>query len=770
MFKKFSFYFVALLSAVLFSGCAKDEPEEEEVIELFAENYTADSSSKLAVQDANTYWVDGDTMWVNGGAYWIKITNPDGSSAKAYTDDRHWRVFKPKYICAIYPFSAYVGDPPTTSTNKKNFEVRVPDTYNYKESGSASGSKQILDGLPMVAYGATYNDSKQYIDALNFKHLTAAITVRVKNLITGGSITLEKIELINNKYQLSGDMMVTFSDGDPGIKTVEGSHAIPYNNNGTSNNMVTLNFPDKYKITGEYKDFQIPILPVGDDPSTFTIKVYYKAVDGEGVTYKYPTYVRHTNATEDHPEGDDCDKSIARACLGYAVTKIDGSDKQPLFAGQTTSVTVNGTTVSGNFYEIATPEDLITLAEALDDTEDPWKGADGKLFQQSNYIVTEDIDMDGQKIVPIHYYNLNGTEPCCFNGNGHTIKNFTANSVNQNEPNSCGLFGRSGGSHIIITNLNVENATYEFAHVGADGQKLVSTDVNPCSAVGGIYAVIDDEDIVIDNCTVTNIKMGSTNSTRAATTQTDFYAAGIVGLATRNVTIRNCKVGKATVDNTNDAASGKLVDQFGGAIGRIDIQDHPSDVITIENFTYDQSAVMVGSPAVFTPEQNTDPLTFDNGLKNVRYGGLIANITRGCTLYVKNCKVNHNAVLNTLIKDDGDGKATNIFVAGLIGTIKSEIMRAYIDAACEIHGTIENNSLASYTNDYEINLYISGDKKGNFKKLNETGSVDALEASHTTLSLTTSASKSTSFRYPSQTLFSTGTKSDSPTPKKTKRA
>ena len=96
---------MALLGVVLFTGCAKDEPEyeDDDVITLFAEGYTSNNSSKLAVQGAKTYWVDGEKIWVNGATYQVTVKYPSGEdSAKAArpspNPDNYNRKFK-RFIC-----------------------------------------------------------------------------------------------------------------------------------------------------------------------------------------------------------------------------------------------------------------------------------------------------------------------------------------------------------------------------------------------------------------------------------------------------------------------------------------------------------------------------------------------------------------------------------------------------------------------------------------------------------------------------------------------
>jgi hypothetical protein len=267
------------------------------------------------------------------------------------------------------------------------------------------------------------------------------------------------------------------------------------------------------------------------------------------------------------------------------------------------------------FFGIGTIDELVNLSKAMDSL---WTTHDGAgSYNTSNYIVINDIDMQGTKLTPIHYYNLNGTGRCYFDGQGYTISNFVASSINENEPNCCGLFGRSSGDSITIKNLNIDNATYTFNHVA---RTILNYDANPCSAVGGIYAVIDKNGIVIENCHVTNIRIGASGSVMSGDDQTDFYASGIVGLVHNGVIIRNCSVGSVIIDNTYDASNRSLVVQFGPAIGRIDVGNSngsntyqkagdKAPVITVDNFIYDQGSTV---------------LTFDANLKNIRYGGIVA--------------------------------------------------------------------------------------------------------------------------------------------------
>lgn len=644
-------------------------------------------------------------MWVNGGTYVVHVTDPYGDSAWAERPNpknNYNRKFKSGYVCVIYPFSAIVDW--NDYTARKIFTVNVPREYKYKESGRASGSKQILDGLPMVAYRGNLTNNN--VDALYFKHLTAALTVRVTNKNLDGYIEVEKIVVINNKYQLCGNVQVTLGDSDPVIKTEGGSYAIPYEKN--SPDSVTLNFPNGYQIS-DYHDFQIPILPVGSGNSQFTIKVYgksYTSTSSGWVIRKYGPYKKSTNESN---------KAIGRACLGYAPLSLKREDSKELFAKIDTTITLSDgrSSVTGDFYKIYSNEDLKELSDVLDERENPLRGSeDAPLFHNSNYIVMDNINMGGDTIVPLHYYNEGGTERCYFYGNGKTVSNVVISSVNENDPHCCGFFGRTAGDDITIDNLTIDSASYEIAHTK---EKIIGYDANYCSAVGGIYACVDHNGIVIQGCHVRNVTMGSVGKAQGST---DYYSGGIVGVVFTSVTIRNCSVGTVTVDNSHDSSSSRplVVDQFGAAVARIDVGDgsgsntygtivHPNrtpigdtarvPAVIIENFSYDQGGT---------------ELKFVAGLRNVRYGGLVGNITRGGRLIMRNCSVNHKVKIL--------GKPSEaLFVSGLIGCAKiTQIMGLHLRANCSVTGTIVNNApeFTDYTSDqFVISKYCSVIERSN---------------------------------------------------------
>ena len=641
------FKIVGIVALAMVAGCTKDDGMQ--LVKLYADGFEPDANAqKAAVDGKYTYWISGDDVRINQNVYSVSVPSSTDEAAAAHVLVDPTNTYK-----AVYPSSIYESD------NNTNYTVKVPWQYFYHENGG----KQVLNGLPMAAYySGTVNPTE-----LSFRHLTAALTVRVKNE-KSHALDIDRIVLVNDQYQLSGNYTFDISNfsatGTPVIAPHKTGHA----------DSVVIHFVEYPKriASGQYIDVQVPILPVGTDNSTFTIKVFCH-LQGSRFIFTRSTPSRNN--------------SIGRSCLGYAVAKYNADQPaDDLFDTQTGED-------GRNYYEIGSVDELRNLSTAMDSM---WTTSDGQgQYIHANYVVTNDIDMQGEVLTPIHYYNLGGESRCYFDGQGHTISNFVASSVDENEPNCCGLFGKSSGDSITIKNLNIDNAQYDFAHVK---QKIIDFDQNPCSAVGGIYAVVDHKGIVIENCTVQNIRMGATDNVMSGEQQTDFYASGIVGLCQTDLIIRNCFVGNVTIDNSNDASSKALVDQFGPAIGRIDVGNtngsntygqigSRSPVVLIENFTY---------------IQGENPLVFEHDLKNIRYGGIVANITRGGQLVLKNCRTIHNVVVHK--------PSTAMYLGGIIGSNKctSKNMALYLGSDCVVGGTIDNQATATFNNSYQVEKYVAG--------------------------------------------------------------
>ena len=662
-----NFLFLALGCAMLMTSCVKDEPNAY-FIKLFAEGFTPDgSASKAAVSGDATYWVAGDDLWINNYRYEIIASGGEAVASGVHQEGEDNKVYR-----AVYPVSAHDG-----AITSDNITINVPNEYIYRESEG----KQVLDGLPMVAYHSGSDP-----EGLNFKHVTAAITVRVKNVLDK-SIDLSSIELINDVYKLSGTVPVNLSQC-----ASDGTPTITAQTKTGDDNRVTITFVDvKTIVAGGYVDIQIPILPVGDANSQFTVKIN---AHNQGVRYAYS-----------RTQSGARDNTIERGYLGYATARYESEEVEvkDLF-----DVTTEG---GKDYYEISSPDDLANLSNAM---KNGWTDKDGEegAYKYANYKVTSEIDFQGATISPIHFYNQNGTGECVFDGGGNLIHNVTFDSGTEENSNACGFFAGTDGENIKVQNLNLQDANFVFHHRDA---KLISYDDNYTTSVGGVFGVVDKPGVEIVNCTISHITIGCSegaNPTMAPNkNQCDYYASGLVGLCTTELKICSCYVGTVEVENNEvQAKLGNMVDQFGAAVGRWDVGDKNSSnsyataganapLLSIDHFTYDQGSTQ---------------LTFIGGLRNIRYGGIIANVTRGGILRMTNCSVKHNLKLN-------GAPTTEMYVAGVVGCFKNSLKTGFYMKDCTCCGTIENQAISGYTNSFQINKFYSLGPNLKALKDSETG-------------------------------------------------
>ncbi len=682
--KKIIFLF-APLCAMLMVGCVKDEPNAK-FIKLYAEGLTPSSkSAKAAVAGNATYWVDGDRVRINSQVFKVLVADPASGVAVAEMEEG---AAPTGPISAVYPAEIYKSNTGSTYT------ITVPDRYVYRETGIASGHKQILDGLPMVSYS-----SETAPESLVFSHLTAAITVRVKNTLDV-DVDIYQIDLINDQYKLSGDIAVNFSGFVADANSVPRPVVSAAEKAG--GDTVTLIFDEVKKTVpaGEYRDIQIPILPIGgggtegNPDSKFTVKIEARKTDNPGVRYLYS---RVQGADGEHPAGVAKDNTILRAQLGYATSRFDATSTPPLDIFDKMSDGVHD-----GYYAINSADDFKELADALNKK---WDNKDDNGYNHSNYYITADIDMNYDTIPPLHYYSEN----CTFDGGEHTISNVYIDSRKQNDEqeNLCGLFTEPEGDSITIKGINIDNVEYIFGHKDL---KVLEYDQYDQSCVGGIFGQVGQrvnekgktvkvKGTVIEDCHLTNVKMGaagSITSVEATHDQVDEYFGGIVGLVCGDCEIRNCSLTNIDVDNENDYGSKKIIDQFGGAIGRIDVGNKGGEytyqvakdncpIIKVKDFTYDQG---------------DDYLVFHKDLKQIRYGGVVSSVTRGGKLYLENITVKH--------KVDVQRPTGNMSVGGLIGLYKATNKWAlHVSGNIYVQGEAKNNGcVATYgKGQWQFNRY-----------------------------------------------------------------
>lgn len=245
MKKSIVFVMVFLGCLVVMTGCRKDDMASG--IMLTTERFMQDGVKTSVVGD-EVHWVNGDAVRINGQTGTVEVS---GSTARAVGFESLSGAIRGYYPSSII-----------TATGAANENTDSPMiVFPHRYASSFSGSSQII-GLPMVgraSEGAT---------AILFKHLSAAVNVRVKNSTGREKLYLDSVIVISADKQLCGTATVTLSSSDDPV--VSGA------SNVESNRSVVVYFDEPVLISGDYLQVQVPILPVAGGELTF--KVYTHAL------------------------------------------------------------------------------------------------------------------------------------------------------------------------------------------------------------------------------------------------------------------------------------------------------------------------------------------------------------------------------------------------------------------------------------------------------------------------------------------------------------
>ena len=245
MKKSIVFVMVFLGCLVVMTGCRKDDMAGG--IMLTTESFVQDGMKTSVVGD-EVHWVDGDAVRINGQTGTVEVS---GSTARAVGIESLSGAIRGYYPASII-----------TATGAANENTDSPTiVFPHRYASSFSGSSQII-GLPMVgraSEGAT---------AILFKHLSAAVNVRVKNSTGREKLYLDSVIVISADKQLCGTATVTLSSSDDPV--VSGA------SNVEANRSVVVYFDEPVLISGDYLQVQVPILPVAGGELTF--KVYTHAL------------------------------------------------------------------------------------------------------------------------------------------------------------------------------------------------------------------------------------------------------------------------------------------------------------------------------------------------------------------------------------------------------------------------------------------------------------------------------------------------------------
>lgn len=412
-----SFCFSAI--CLLFASCEKTT--DRGLIELAFESYSG--STKVAVEHCEASWVERETIRINGTEAGVEYV---GGVPML-------RVPSQPINRAVYPTSL-------TDASLTDDEVTLtfPSTYHYRVDNTLG--RQLLEA-PLAA--RTMDG-----DALEFKHLTAALSVAITNSEASKPLSLESITVTSDAYQLCGSRTIHLDN----IGSIAAATS-----NTAAERTVELLFDQFCDLpAGEKAYFMIPILPVGTD-NHFTVTIVYHY---QGTRY---TYTRVQGTSE-------ADRSIARNELAYAPVSLAAA------TGSNTTSSSLFTRQAGK-NQVFTPQDFVLMVQALNEG---WGN-----YRSETFSIAEDLDMAGHAIKPIRgdlFTNL-------IEFNGKTISNLTIESEVISSQYRCGLFYdklRGDVDGLCLDNLVLRHT---------------STESGGTLCVGGLCSNARGA-ITINNCTV----------------------------------------------------------------------------------------------------------------------------------------------------------------------------------------------------------------------------------------------------------------------------
>jgi len=244
------------------TGCTKDSMFDltglpEGAFLLTAERKSQDHGTKTAAQGNRVYWVNGDQVYLRGNTYSVTVDN-----GKAYISGA------PSGEGDIYGY--YPATIKPDSPNQDNVTISIPNNY----TSSFVGGRQIIQ-LPMIGKAAA--DAS----GIEFKHLTAAMFVRIKNT-SDYDLVLDAVSVSSANQKLCGSTVLHFDQENFGFYT--GGYVAT-----DAAKQVTVNFSDSPVIGhggSNIKEVQVPILPINSGDLTISVYAHRSSdtyVDIEGV-------------------------------------------------------------------------------------------------------------------------------------------------------------------------------------------------------------------------------------------------------------------------------------------------------------------------------------------------------------------------------------------------------------------------------------------------------------------------------------------------------
>lgn len=399
---------------VMMTACNKENTNEqlgipEDALMLTTEDYEGDG--KTAVEDDAVEWVNGDKVMVNGDEYTVTVTD-----AGAYINGA-------SITGSVY---GYYACGTVANGQSATPSVTIPSTYTC----SYVDGKQVI-ALPMAAYIASVGS------IIPFKHLTAAVKVRVWNAIENTTLVLDRVVVKSSTYLLSkeGKAISFASNGEPTV-TPEST---------TTENAVTVNIEGNTTIaSGSILDVQVPILPIGSGADEqLTIEVYTHETGNTGHTYTF-------RFTDGVPQGLERNAMLTAGCKihtgeGNHVDEFDALNTPLTFEAKTAPIEI--------YYRSAHSSVNPSLEYSIDGG-DTWETLNIESSSETGPRIT--LENVGDKVMlrgdNTQLSNSNGTGSFCSTGDCYIYGNVMSLLYATSYPTATTLSGQSVFSELFASN------------------------------------------------------------------------------------------------------------------------------------------------------------------------------------------------------------------------------------------------------------------------------------------------------------------------------
>lgn len=255
---KKSIFVISIVAGLLMTACQPETLYErlgipEGALLLTSESFNG-SNTKTSVLNETVQWENNDQVSLRGNTYSVTVSN--GNAYIGSLNEGSGTIYG-YYPANLKPYT----------WNQNSVYVNIPAEYE----SFFDGDRQVIQ-LPMMGSAA------EEASTIGFKHLTAAILVRVKNT-TGQDVFLDSVIVSSATQKLNGSTRFLHDSENFGVTAAT-----------TSTNRqkrVKVYFSDNpviYNGGNDIKEVQVPILPINSGDITIGVYAHCQSAEAISIT------------------------------------------------------------------------------------------------------------------------------------------------------------------------------------------------------------------------------------------------------------------------------------------------------------------------------------------------------------------------------------------------------------------------------------------------------------------------------------------------------